>query len=200
MTSLTSDTNNLHEKDFNAITFSQKQVSDKEFSHCHFTSCNFNETHFTHCEFNHCHFIDCNLNNIAINNSKFVDVVFDNCKIIGVNWTTAYWRSILLSTPLTFKKCMINSSSFFGLSLEKIIIERCRAHDVDFREATLKDGNFSHTDLKNSLFNNTNLTNANFNEAVNYDINIKNNTIKNASFCRHEAIRLLHSLGVNLID
>jgi uncharacterized protein YjbI with pentapeptide repeats len=95
---------------------------------------------------------------------------------------------------------MINSSSFYGLNLQKIAIEQCRAHDVDFREANLSGVNFSHTDLMNSLFNNTNLTDANFSEADNYDINIRNNIINKATFSRHEAVRLLNSLDINLID
>ena len=93
---------------------------------------------------------------------------------------------------------MINSSSFYGLNQTKIVIEECRAHDVDFREANLSGANFSHTDLASSLFGNTNLTGAKFNDAVNYDINTS--LVKNATFCRYEAIRLLDSLGINLID
>ena len=40
----------------------------------------------------------------------------------------------------------------------------------------------------------------NFNEAKNYDININSNVITNATFCRYEAVRLLESLNLNLID
>ena len=38
-----------------------------------------------------------------------------------------------------------------------------------------------------------------FNEAVNYDIDVNNNVLKDAMFCRYEVVRLLESLGVNLI-
>ena len=37
-------------------------------------------------------------------------------------------------------------------------------------------------------------------ESENYDINVKNNTVNNASFCRYEAVRLLTYLGINLLD
>jgi hypothetical protein len=191
---------NTQDKNFNEIQFSSQKVSGKEFYNCHFKSCDFSETVFVNCEFNHCQFIECNLNNIDVNNSKFIDVEFNNCKIMGVNWTMAYWRDFMLSAPLTFTACMINSSSFYGLNIEKLTVERCRSHDVDFREANLIGVNFSYTDLKNSLFNNTNLTDANFLESENYDINVKNNTVNNASFCRYEAVSLLTSLGINLLD
>jgi len=130
---------------------------------------------------------------------KFSDVEFNQCKILGVDWTKAYWRGLVLSSPLKFQGCLINSSSFYGLNLTKVVFEECRAHDVDFREANLTGANFSHTDLNNSLFGNTNLTSANFNEAVNYDIDVNKNLVKDAKFCRYEAVRLLESLGVHLI-
>jgi uncharacterized protein YjbI with pentapeptide repeats len=200
LNNLTNDINSIHDQDFIDIKYAEQKISNKEFYNCHFKSCDFNGTIFMNCEFTYCTFIECNLNNVAVNNSKFVDIEFNNCKVIGVNWTMAHWRDFMLSAPLTFKKCLINSSSFYGLALEKVIIEECRAHDVDFREANVKNGSFSHTDLRDSLFNKTNLTGVNFSEAENYDINIKNNIITNATFCRYEAVRLLSGLDINLID
>jgi uncharacterized protein YjbI with pentapeptide repeats len=192
--------NVFHGQNFNGLQFFQKRISHNEFYDCCFTSCDFNEAIFLNCEFNNCTFIACTLNNLAVNNSKFSDVTFTDCKMIGVNWTNAYWRGLMLFAPLTFKRSMINSSSFYGLNLAQIVIEGCRSHDVDFRECNLRAVNFSQSDLQNSLFNNTNLTDANFAEAKNYDINIRNNIVKNASFCRYEAISLLSSLDINLID
>jgi uncharacterized protein YjbI with pentapeptide repeats len=185
---------------FTSLTCAKEVISGKEFYDCRFESCDFNEAQFLNCEFNNCTFVACDLNNLNVKNSKFLEVEFLDCKIIGVNWTLAYWRGMLLAAPITFKRCMINSSTFYGLSLEKIVFEDCRSHYVDFRECNLSGANFSNSDLRESLFNNTNLTNANFKEAENYDINIKNNVIKNATFCRYEAIRLLSSLDINLID
>ncbi|NRA53070.1 MAG: pentapeptide repeat-containing protein [Gammaproteobacteria bacterium] len=199
MKDLTSN-NNFHDQSFNGLKFGQQRLAGKEFYDCIFKSCDFSAAVFYNCEFNNCQFIDCNLNNLEVNNVKFSDVEFIDCKVIGVNWTMAYWRGLALSSPLTFNQCMIDSCSFYGLNLEKIVIAGCRAHDVDFREANLKGANFSDTDLSHSLFNNTNLSAANFNQAKNYNINIKNNTVKNASFCRYEAVNLLTSLGINLID
>jgi uncharacterized protein YjbI with pentapeptide repeats len=58
----------------------------------------------------------------------------------------------------------------------------------------------SYTDFANALFGRTNLSRANFAEAINYDIDVFNNEIKAAKFSRHEAIRLLDSLDIELID
>lgn len=200
MKDLIGDDKHFQGVEFCNLKLEQNTIKAKEFYDCSFKSCDFSEASFLNCEFNNCKFLECNLNNIKVKNSKFAEVEFVDCKIIGVNWIDAYWRGLVLSEALVFNRCMLNSSSFYGLTLEKMVMIECRAHYVDFREANLKGANFSHTDLRDSLFNNTNLSHANFKEAENYDINIKNNLIKNATFCRYEAVSLLSSLGINLID
>ena len=130
----------------------------------------------------------------------FSDVFIEGCKVIGVDWTRASWSQYALASPIKLFKSIINDSSFFGLSLEEIEIEECKAHDVDFREGNFSQANFSHTDFTNSLFNNTNLTGASFIEATNYNIDIYFNEITKAKFSRFEAVRLLDSLNVELVD
>jgi len=45
-----------------------------------------------------------------------------------------------------------------------------------------------------------NLTGADFSEAVNYRINVFDNDLKKAEFSRYEAVSLLESLGIELVD
>jgi uncharacterized protein YjbI with pentapeptide repeats len=197
---LESDEQKYYEQTFCELSCSQQKISGKEFDGCHFDSCDFSEAIFLNCEFTECTFTECNLSVLNVDHSKFTDVNFIDCKLIGVNWIRAYWRDVMLGVSLKFKRCLLNSSSFYGLNLAKIVIEDCRAHDVDFREGNFSGASFFRTDLTNSLFDNTTLTGANFNEAKNYDININSNVITNATFCRYEAVRLLESLNLNLID
>jgi len=147
-----------------------------------------------------CHFINCNISVIKITQSKFSDVVFDECKVIGVDWTKAYWPSMTFCSPIKFHKCILNDSSFMGLNLQEIVIEECKAHDVDFREGNFSEANFTYTDFAYSVFNKTNLTGADFSEATNYNINIYRNEIKKAKFTRYEAVSLLESLDIELVD
>ena len=200
MDDIDSDKKEFYGQAFCDLDFSSREIAGKEFDNCSFESCDFSDAIFKKCEFIDCTFTKCNLGFLNAGNSKFTDIVFQDCKAIAIDWTKAYWRGLRLGSPLVFRRCMINSSSFYGLNQAKIVIEDCRAHDVDFREANCSGANFSHTDLANSLFNNTNLAGADFSEAINYDININNNVIKNAKFCRHEAIRLLESLDIKLVD
>lgn len=84
--------------------------------------------------------------------------------------------------------------------MKDLVLEECKAHDVDFREGDFSCSNFTYTDLSGSLFSNSNLSGADFSEASNYDINIYQNVIKQAKFSRFEAVRLLDSLEIELVD
>ncbi|WP_434940704.1 hypothetical protein ACRWQN_10470 [Shewanella sp. HL-SH8] len=46
----------------------------------------------------------------------------------------------------------------------------------------------------------TNLQKADFAESTNFNINVLENTLKQAKFSRYEALNLLDSLGIELVD
>ncbi|MDH5219220.1 MAG: pentapeptide repeat-containing protein [Gammaproteobacteria bacterium] len=185
---------------FNCLDLSYEEISATNFESCIFTDCLFTEAVFDKCKFVDCQFLKCNMSVINPGYSKFLDVIFDQCKLVGVDWTKAAWSSFVVSSPINFYKCILNDSSFFGLTLEEISIKECKAHDVDFREGNFSEANFAYTDFTNSLFNRTKLMGADFTEATSYDIDIYLNEIKRAKFSRFEAIRLLDSLEVELLD
>ena len=80
-----------------------------------------------------------------MNDCRFSDVVFEECKLIGIDWTKARWPNISLCSPIKFFKCILNDSIFMGLTLDEIVIEACKAHEVDFREGSFCDADFSFT-------------------------------------------------------
>lgn len=137
---------------------------------------------------------------IEVTNSQFSDVAFNECKMLAIDWTKADWQGLSLGMALQFSHCNCSSSSFYGLNQRKAVFGDCKLHDIDFREADFSQASFTQCDLLHSLFLNTNLTEANFDGAINYNINVLNNTVSNATFNRLEAVSLLESLGVCLID
>lgn len=187
-------------QNFNNINLSEKEISHREFDNCLFNSCNFTDTKFLNCKFYECQFSNCNLSMVNITGCTFFDTIFQDSKAIGINWTQAAWPRIKLSSPIKFFKCVINHSSFFGLSLKEIAIVECNAKEIDLREADCSEADFSDTDFANSQFGKTNLTKANFTEAINYNIDIFNNQIKKAKFSSAEAISLLRCLDIQLVD
>ena len=185
---------------FTGIDAAGESFSEIVFENCIFQQCNFSEVRFYKCKFVDCAFSASNLSNLSIDYSKFFDVSFKESKLVGVNWTKADWPRFNSNAPISFSECIINDSSFFNLSLSELVLEHCKAQDVDFRNCTLSKARFCYTDLTNSLFFKTNLREADFSEAENYDIDIFNNDIKTAKFSRIEAVRLLNCLDVDLVD
>lgn len=189
-----------YDQEFSGHSLSRNNFDEELFDGCNFEGCDFSESTFSRCTFRDCHFVNCNLSVMKIGYSRFVDVSFSECKVVGVDWTQGQWPRLELGSPLTFKQCVIDTSSFYGLHLKDCIIDGCRAHDVDFRCADLSGADFSSTDLLNSLFASTKLVSANFFAAINYTIDINDNQIKHAKFCRLEAVCLLESLDIELVD
>lgn len=185
---------------FNNLNVSGQNISNKEFDGCTFRGCDFSLTELTRCKFIECHFFQCNLSNIKLGFSKFSDISFEACKLIGVDWNQASWPSFSMPASLKFDQCTLNDSSFSGLDLESIHMQECKAHYIDFREANLSEAHLIYTDFSHSLFNKTNLSYANFSDAIAYDIDVFENNIKGTKFSRMEAVNLLESLGIELVD
>lgn len=185
---------------FEGIDAADTSFTDVIFENCTFQQCNFSGTRFYKCKFVECVISASNLSNIKVDYSKFFDTQFKESKLVGVDWTKADWPRFNSTAPISFKECIINDSSFFGLTLNELVMEHCKAHDTDFRSGSFTKAKFSYTDFTNSLFMKTNLREADFSEAENYDIDIFNNDIKAARFSRHEAIRLLNGLDIELVD
>lgn len=188
------------DKKFINLSFPEQEIFSVEFDRCVFDECNFTDSQFINCKFSECKFINCNLSLIKVKGSSFLDVVFRESKMIGINWTEAAWPKIKLSSPIEFYQCKLDNSSFFALSIEEIILRECSAKEVDFREADCSAADFSLTDFVGSHFGKTNLSTANFSDAINYQIDLFLNQIKGATFTLPEATRLLDSLDIQLIE
>lgn len=194
------NSNEYFSKTFDGLDAIGESFTGVVFENCIFQQCNFSDSRFYKCKFVECVFTASNLSNIKVDCSKFFDTHFKESKLVGVDWTKADWPRFNFTAPISFNECIINDSSFFGLMLNELALEHCKAQDVDFRSGNFTKAKFSYTDFTNSLFMKTNLREADFSEAENYDIDIFNNDIKAARFSRHEAIRLLNGLDIELVD
>ncbi|MCJ8318255.1 MAG: pentapeptide repeat-containing protein [Colwellia sp.] len=190
----------FYSQNFNNKDFSCQILDSIEFEDCSFEECNFSNATFKQCKFIECRFVKCNLSMVNIAYSQFNDVCFETSKIVGIDWTKGNWPNLALFSPIKFTDCIINDCLFFGLELKELVLENCKAHDVDFREGDFSQSNFSYSDFSNSLFSKTNLQGVNFIEASNYQIDIYNNNITKAKFSRYQAVALLDSLDIELSD
>lgn len=187
-------------EEFNRIELNGITIKKAEFEDCTFISCDFSETFFHSCRFIDCRFENCNLSLMKLTDCMVSGCNFMSCKMIGIDWSLCDWKSLLSADPIGFIECILNDSNFFGLRLDRLMIKKCSAKDIDFRSGSFQRANFSSTDFKGSWFENTNLEYTNFTDAINTQIDIRNNHLKGAIFSRYEALFLLETMGIILVE
>lgn len=185
---------------FEGVNLHNVTIKKAEFEECAFVSCDFSETFFHSCKFIDCRFEDCNLSLVKLTNTKISGSDFISSKMIGIDWSMCDWKSLLSSEPIKFTNCTLNDSSFFGLMLDRLVMKECTARDVDFRSGSFQRANFSYTDFKGALFGHTHLEYANFTDAKNTQIDVRTNHLNGAMFSRYEALFLLETMGIVLVD
>ena len=199
MTTLT-DSTEYFEKTFKGLNNAAQQFIGITFEECEFLDCDFSESRFRACKFTNCDFARCNLNLTDMANSQLFGVSFKDCKMMGVDWTKADWPQYYRDFELKFIRCLLNDSSFYGLTLNELMLEECKVHDADFREGDFTDSQMTHCTFDRSLFMHTNLKRVDFSDSTGCAIDVLANEIKGAKFCTQEAIHLLTSLGIELVD
>lgn len=185
---------------FEKVDLNAGELASCEFNECDFIRCNFAETVFRNCRFVNCTFKECDLTLAQFPGAVFVNTRFADSKAMGVDWTQADWNAIRLGDPIGFHNCTLNHSVFIGLSLKGIQVRDCVAVGVDFRETDLSQADFGRSDLSESLFTNTNLSEADLSKARNYQIKPGQNILKKAKFSLPEALTLLYSLDIVIVD
>lgn len=176
------------------------EVRGSVFEECAFNDCDFSASTWVGCKFIDCRFTRCNLSLATLARSRFSNVAFLESKLVGVDWTRAHWPSFELDPGLVFTDCILNDSSFFGLTLKELQLHGCKLHDVDFREGNFSGSLMRDCDFSNSLFMRTDLSKVDFSGSVNLSIDLLANTLTKARISRIEALSLLDSLGIELVD
>lgn len=185
---------------FDGIVLEHAHVAATGFYDCTFGRCSFAETTFERCRFVGCVFQHCDLSLVQLPSCSFAGTRFECSKVMGVDWTKAYWPATTLRDPLGFFRSAISHSTFIGLNLRRVQIQDCLAVDVDFRETDLSQADLSGIDLSDSLFLGTDLTEADLARARNYRIDPGQNTLRQAKFSLPEAMSLLYELDIVLSD
>ncbi|ELY1990487.1 pentapeptide repeat-containing protein [Vibrio harveyi] len=185
---------------FNNLDMSSSCYSNIEFEDCQFTSCDLSESTFKNCKFINCDFVDCNLSLVSFLGSKLYELKFKDSKLVGIDWTKANWAVYHVDFELSFTRCILNDSSFFGLTLHELNFDECKLHDVDFREGDYTDSSMTYSSFRHALFMRSNLQGVNFTDSTDYVIDVLENNVKRAKFSRYEALNLLESLGIELVD
>jgi fluoroquinolone resistance protein len=182
----------IEHQTFKKENFSQLDLKAKIFSHVVFEGCDFTRSDFTCARFLECRFVGCNLSLPKLDGVRLQDVEFENCKLVGADFT----QCDKMFLGLRFKKCLLDTSNFSDLDLKNTLFQECVIRDTCFTNAHLVGVDFKGSDLKGSTFHNTNLSKADFRAAVNYSVNPVTNKLLGARFSEPEVMALLQYLGI----
>jgi uncharacterized protein YjbI with pentapeptide repeats len=154
----------------NGITFSENEISYKEFENCNFTNCDFTNCVFMASTFIDCNFNNCNFNAAKINHTCLRTVFFNKCKISDVNF--AMIDKFIFEIHFKVYALKMKGTSFTNTSLVA----------VDFMGTDLSEVVFENCDLYRSEFDKAIANKANFKTSYNYNINPAKTKIKKAIF------------------
>jgi fluoroquinolone resistance protein len=188
-----SETSYYKEK-FSALLMSSETVSSIRFETCTFSECRLVDCKFEKCVFIDCKFEGCTLSAVNPDKSRFLQPGFHRCKVMGFDWAKAAKLQ-----DISFDECQLDYSNFSSLQFPKIRMVKCSAIEARFVETDMTDGVFTGTDFQGSTIFKSNFTRADFRQAKNYNIDIRNNVIKNARFSLPEALSLLYGLEIEIV-
>jgi fluoroquinolone resistance protein len=184
----------IHGKNFTSESLEELRDLDiSELEECTFTRLDFSDLSFRSWRFIECQFIKCSFSEVDLVNTTFREVAFQECRLMGVNWTAC--RSI--SDP-NFEHCKMDYSVFQGLDLRKISFLNCSAKEVDFSNCNLSGAIFSGTMLQNASFNQSDLRNADLRDAIRYFIDPQYTKLKGAKVDFPEASSILTAIGLEV--
>lgn len=167
---------------------------DMEFEKCLFQNFNLQELTAKNTRFIDCHFIHCNFSNAIFTNSSFKDVQFENCKLLGINWTSC--KSI---SHLHFSRCFLDYSSFREMDLRLCHWDECEMKTLDFSQSNLANTRIIHCNLQDTAFHQTNLEKADLTDSFNLHLDLRENKLKHAIISTSAALSILETMGIKVI-
>jgi len=165
-----------------------------EYEHCIFRQANFEYADLSGFRFNKCRSILCNLSLANLFGAIFSEVVFDECKLLGLRFD----QCNQLALSVTFNSCLLHNAVFYKASLKKTQFTNSNLMEADFSECDLSGAVFADCDLSGAVFDGTNLEKADLRTSVNYSINPAVNRLKKAKFSLSGIPGLLDALDIEI--
>ncbi|NDW17321.1 pentapeptide repeat-containing protein [Dysgonomonas sp. 216] len=179
---------------FESRTFEVKEVSGAVFDNCTFKKCDLSEMKLFGTRFVDCSFVDCNLAMITLNEVQLANAEFDNCKILGVDFSLC--STFLFSVK--FNKSVVDYSLLKGLKISGTSFIDCSLKYTDFADADLSKSQFIRSNLEGAMFENTNLREVDFTTAYGYSIDLDRNVMKKARFSLQGVMGLLGKYDIRI--
>lgn len=173
-------------------TFQNTRPELGDYESCRFVNCDMSEMDLSDYSFTDCEFEGCNLSMAIFKNTSVKQVLFNHCKMLGVNLSVV--NPFLVA--MNFEHCILNLASFYKLKLKGTRFIHCQMHETDFVEADLSMASFESTDLSGARFENTNFEKCDLRYAVGYSINPNLNRLKKTRVSREGLHGFLHQVDL----
>ena len=170
-----------------------KDLKKSEFDHVIFQTCHFIQSDWQDTYFSDCKFKNCNLSLVNLKAARLQNVIFEECKIVGLDFYKCG-----KTLHLSFNKSILQTCNFTDLKLKGTSFAGAKLREVYFTSTDLSEANFTDSDLSGTTFHQCNLSKADFRNAINYMIDLQTNTIKKAKFSLPEAVNLLRFFDIDL--
>lgn len=164
------------------------------YESCTFEGCDFSGADLARLRLIGCVFEGCNLSLARIDAAAFRDVVFRDCKMLGL----PFHHCGGFGQSFRFERCLLDHASFHGLPVARTVFQGCRLHEVDFSAADLTGASFAGCDLTGAVFDRTVLEKADLRTAVGYSIDPERNRLKKAKVSLSEVAGLLGKYGLTI--
>jgi uncharacterized protein YjbI with pentapeptide repeats len=183
------------EQTFEDISYAGQMNQRWDLQDCKFKRCDFSDSEFLNTKFVDCVFDGCNLSMMRLRDSTLNNVVFKNCKIMGVNFSQC--QDFLFTVK--FEGCILDYSSFMDKKMAKTSFIQTSLKEVTFTRANLGGSVFDNCNLNETIFRETDLSGVDFSTAYNYLIDPEVNKMTKAVFSMSDVAGLLYKYGIKIV-
>lgn len=157
-------------------TFTAQDMLGQEYEGMEFRNCVFASLRGV--DLISCRFVNCDLSNIDVMNSGMQDVIFLDCKIIGVN----FFEANDFGFSVDFIDSVVDFCGFENMKMNKSTFSGCRIHGTSFRGADLSKAKMNKCDLLSTEFSATNISGLDFTSCTNITMDLSLNKVKKTKF------------------
>lgn len=179
---------------FDQLDFKETPLALGDYENCRFHNCDLSGLDLSEFNFVECTFFGCNLSLAKLHQTTFKDVVFQDCKILGLHFENCPKFGLSISVD----QCNLNHCSFYRANLKKTVFKNTQLQETDFTECDLSGAVFDQCDLSKAMFENTILEKADFRTAYHYTIDPTINRIKKARFSLSGVVGLLAQYDIEI--
>jgi uncharacterized protein YjbI with pentapeptide repeats len=173
-------------------------VIESEFQGCTFVGADLSEAVIADSRFVDCHFQRSDLSLWKPTDSVIGGCVFEDCRMLGIDWTLASWPRVPLHEANAFARCNLSMGTFADLDLGPVRFGECRLRETSFRHARMAGADFGGSDCRGADFHGADLTGALLVGVLDLSVDPRSTKLEGARVDAVTGVGILELLGITL--